>query len=176
MNLKLYWEDIIGYFEEEEWPLSELDDDVKKVVTHIRGDNVTLRVYVWLSELSKTLYMSWVFPNIVPSNKRHAIPDLLNRLNHKIMMGKFVMDPEDGFLSFRIAVSVKGARFSMAQFESFMNSGIWTADQHYPKFMYLIYGDHTVDEVLEEEPRPRLRLVQKTEEQAELFEEDEACT
>jgi len=79
-------------------------------------------------------------------------------------------------MRFRISVSVKGARFSMEQFDSFMNAGIWTADEYYPKFMYLIYGDRTVDEVLEEEPRPQLRLVQKTEEQGELFEEDEVCS
>ena len=90
-------------------------------------------------------------------------------------MGKFIMGPEDGALSFRISVNVTGTRFSMGQFDSFMNSGVWTADEYYPKFMYLIYGDYTVDEVMEEKKKPQLRLVEKTEEQAELFEEDEVC-
>jgi hypothetical protein len=53
-----------------------------------------------------------------------------------------------------------------------MNSGIWTADEHYPKFMYLIYGDRTVDEVLEGKEKPQLKLVEKTEEESEIFEED----
>jgi hypothetical protein len=42
--------------------------------------------------------------------------------------------------------------------------------------MTVIYGDHTVDEVLEGKEKPQLRLVEKVEEQGELFEEDEACT
>jgi hypothetical protein len=82
------------------------------------------------------------------------------------------MNPENGVLSFRISNTVVGARFSAGQFDDCMNWGIWTADEHYPKFMHLIYGDYTVDEVLEEKKKPQLRLVEKTEEQGELFEGD----
>ena len=64
----------------------------------------------------------------------------------------------------------------MGQFDSFIGWGIWTADDYYPKFMSLIYGSHTVDEVLEDKAKPQLRLVEKAEEQGELFEEDEART
>ena len=80
MNLKLYWEKIIEYFEEEDWPLYEIDDEKRTAIAYIRGDNATYRVFVWLSELSKTLYISWASPNIVPAIRRHVIPDLLNRL------------------------------------------------------------------------------------------------
>jgi hypothetical protein len=176
MNLKLYWENIIEYFEEEDWPLNHVNEENRTAITYIRAENATYRVFVWLYYKSKTLNLAWYFPSSVPSSRRHLIIDLLNRLNSQVFMGKFVMDREDGVLSFRISVNVTGTRFSMTQFDSFMNSGVWTADEYYPKFMYLIYGDRTVDEVLEEEPRPRLRLVQKTEEQAELFEEDEVCS
>jgi hypothetical protein len=176
MNLNLYWEKIIEYFEEEDYPLNEVDDDDKTAVTYVRGDNATFRVFVWLAESSETLNLSWVFPNSVPASKNHLIFDLMHRLNYKYLVGKFTMNPENGVLSYRISHTVRGSRFSTAQFEDCMNWGIWTADEHYSKFMYLIYGDYTVDEVLEEKKRPQLRLVEKTEEQGELFEEDEACT
>ena len=65
MNLNLYWEKIIEYFEEEDYPLSELNDEEKTVVSYLRGDNATFRVFVWLAETSETLNMSWVFPNSV---------------------------------------------------------------------------------------------------------------
>ena len=107
MNLKLYWENIIEYFEAEDWPLYEVNDDVKTAVTYIRGDNTTFRAFVWLSEASKTLNLSWVFPNCVPSSRRHVILDLLNRLNHRVFMGKFVMNHENGLLVFRISFSIK---------------------------------------------------------------------
>jgi hypothetical protein len=176
MNLNLYWEKIIEYFEEEDWPLYEVDDEGWTAITYIRGDHASFRVFIWLEGQSKVLNLSWYFPSSVPSSKCHLILDLLNRLNHNFMMGKFVMDPSNGGLAFRISTSVNGARFSMSQFDSMMNCGVWRADEHYPKFMYLIYGDYTVDEVLEEKKKPQLRLVEKTEEQGELFEEDEACT
>jgi hypothetical protein len=176
MNLKLYWENVIEYFEEEDWPLYEVDDDARTAVSYIRGDNATFRFHVWLSEASKNLNLSWVFPSSVPSSRRHVILDLLNKLNYRTFMGKFVMNPEDGLLVFRISVNVRGTRFSMGQFDNFMQAGIWTADEYYPMFMSLTYGNYTVDEVLEGTEKPNLRLVEKTEEQGELFEEDEACT
>jgi hypothetical protein len=176
MNLKLYWENILEYFEVEDWPLSEVNDESRTAVAYIIGENVTFRVFVWLGETSKTLNLTWVFPNSVPTSRKPAILDLLNRLNYRSLVGKFTMNPENGSLSFRISYTVKGSRFSMGQFDDFMSWGIWTADEHYPKFMQLIYGDYTVDEVLEEKKKPHLRLVEKTEEQGELFEEGEACT
>jgi hypothetical protein len=176
MNLNLYWEKIIEYLEEEDYPLSELNDEDKTVVTYLRGDNATFRVFVWLAETSETLNMSWVFPNSVPASRKHLVLNLLNRLNYRYLVGKFIMNPENGTLSYRISYTVKGTRFFMAHFEDCMNWGIWNADEHYLKFMHLIYGDYTVDEVLAEKKKPPLRLVEKTEEQGELFEEDVART
>jgi hypothetical protein len=173
MNLNLYWEKIIEYFEEEDWPLSEVDDEERTAVSYIRGDNVTFRVFVWLAEGSKTLNLTWVFPNRVPASRKHLILDLLNLLNYRVFVGKFIMNPESGALCFRISYTVKGSRFFREQFDDLVTWRIWTADEHYPKFMHLIYGDYTVDEVMEEKKKPQLRLVEKTEEQGELFEEDE---
>ena len=176
MNLQLYWENIIQYFEEEEWLLHEVNDEERTAITYIRGDNATFRVFVWLHGGSETLSLSWYFQSSAPSSKSHVVLDLLNQLNYKLIIGKFAMNPIDGGLAFRISASVTGTRFSTDYFESLWNWGIWRADEHYPKFMSLIYGSYTVDEVLEDKAKPQLRLVEKAEEQGELFEEDEACT
>ena len=170
MNLKLYWEKIIEYFEEENWPLYELDDEKRTAVAYTRGDNTTFRFHVWLNERSKTLNLSWLFPSSVSFSRRHVILDLLNELNCRTFMGKFVMYPEGGLLVFRISVNVTGTRFSMGQFDSFIQAGIWTTDEYYPKFMALIYGGDTVDQVLEGKERPQLRLAEKAEEQGALAE------
>ena len=172
MKLNRYWKKITEYFEEVGFPLYEVADENGTAVTYIRGDNVTFRVFVWLDETSKTLNLSWVFPNSVPANKRPVVLDLLNLLNNRVFVGKFIMSPEDAILSLRISYTVKGSRFSKEQFDDFMNWGIWTADEHYPKFMHLIYGDYTVYEVLEEKIKPKLRLVQKLEEENDVLEED----
>ena len=176
MNLKLYWENVLEYFEEEEWPLYEVDNENKTAVTYVRGDNATFRLFVWLDGESKVLNLGWFYPSNIPANKRHSVLDLLNRLNYRFIMGKLVMNPESGGLALRISVSVDGTRFSVGQFDSSINWGIWAADEFYPKFMSVIYGDYTVDEVLEGKEKPQLRLVEKAEEQGELFEEDEART
>ena len=161
MNSKLYWENIIGHFEEGGWPLYEVNDEERTAITYIRGDNATFRVFVWLHGESETLSLSWYFQTSASLAKRHLVLDLLNHLNYKLIMGKFAMNPEDGGLAFRISASVTGTRFSKDHFESLINYGVWRADEHYPKFMSLIYGDQTVDEVLESKDKPQLRLVDK---------------
>jgi hypothetical protein len=115
MNLNLYWEKIIEYFEEEDYPLSEVDDKNRTAVTYLRGDNATFRVFVWLAETSENLNVSWVFPNSVPASRKLVILDLINRLNYRFLVGKFTMNPENGVLSFRISSTVVGARFSAFQ-------------------------------------------------------------
>jgi len=176
MNLRLYWENIIQYFEEEEWLLYEVNEEDRTAITYIRGENATFRVFVWLHEGSETLSLSWYFQSSAPASERHLVLDLLNQLNYRLIIGKFVTNPVDGGLAFRISASLTGRRYSRDHFESLWNWGIWRADEHYPKFMSLIYSDHTVDEVLAGKEKPQLRLVEKTEEQGELLEEDEACT
>ena len=172
MKVNRYWKKIVEYFEEVGFSLYEVADESRTAVTYIRGDNVTFRVFIWLAGTSKTLNLSWVFPNSVPASKKPVVLDLLNILNNEVLVGKFIMSPENGILSLRISYTVRGSRFSKDQFDDFMNWGIWTADEHYPKFMHLIYGDYTVYEVLEEKIRPKLRLVQKLEEENDVLEED----
>ena len=172
MKVNRYWKKIIEYFEEVGFSLYDVNVESRAAVTYIRGDNVTFRVFIWLAETSKTLNLSWVFPNSVPASRKPVVLDQLNILNNEVFVGKFIMSPENGILSLRISYTVKGSRFSKEQFDDFMNWGIWTADEHYPKFMHLIYGDYTVWEVLEEKIRPKLRLVQKLEEENDVLEED----
>ena len=106
MNVNLYWENLLGYFEEEEWSLHEVNDDERTAITYIRGDNASFRVFIWLHGESETLSLSWYFQSSAPSSKSHVVLDLLNQLNYKLIIGKFAMNPVDGGLAFRISASV----------------------------------------------------------------------
>jgi hypothetical protein len=176
VDFKTYWKNLLEYFEEEDWPLNDADNEEGTATTYTSGDNLTLRLFVWLDADTKILHLSWYYPNSVPPNRRHIVLDLLSRLNYRILVGKFVMNPEDGRLALRISYSVNGTGFSKDQFDSSIGWGVWTADDHYQKFMSLIYSNYTVDEVLEGRGKPQLKLVEKPQEQGELFEEDGAHT
>ena len=52
--------------------------------------------------------------------------------------------------------------------DNLMGRGIYLADEHYPKFMSLIYGNWSVDEVLEGKGQPQLHVVGSSEEREEI--------
>lgn len=172
MDFKKYWKSLLEYFEEEDWSLSDANRERGTATTYMRGDHLTLKLFIWLDVDTETLNLSWYYPNCVPPNRRHLVLDLLSRLNYRIFVGKFVMNPDDGTLALRISYSVKGTRFSREQFDSSIGWGVWTADDHYQKFMSLIYGNFTVDQVMSDKCQPQLSLVEKRKDQGELFEGD----
>jgi hypothetical protein len=172
MNFKRYWEEIIGSLEEEGFTLYNVDDEGLQAVMLIKWDNTTFRLFIWLDEESKNFNLCWYFLDTVPSNKIHMVLDLLNRLNYGLQWGKFVMHPDNGTLAFRLALPMTAERFSLALFADLLRKGSSVANENHPKFMNMIYGDYTAVEVPEEKKKPQLRLVEKTEEQGELFEED----
>jgi hypothetical protein len=164
MNFEVCWKKIIEYFDDEDWSLSEVDHDDRTAAAYIRGDHVVWRIFVWLGEDTKTLNLAWHYPNIVPANKFPLIFELISRLNYSIFIGKFVINQKSGALSFRINISVKYFPFSKRYFDNLLGWGNYSADEHYPKFMSLIYGGWTVDEVLEGKGVPGLQLVKSPEE------------
>ena len=86
MNVKLHWENIIQYFEEEDWSLYEVNEEERTAITYIRGENATFRVFVWLHEGSETLSLSWYFQSSAPPSKLHLVLDLLNQLIKRILL------------------------------------------------------------------------------------------
>ena len=95
MDFETYWEKILEYFKEEDWLLNDADNERGTASTYMRGDNLTLSLFIWLDVDTKTLNLSWYYPNTVPPNRLHLVLDLLSRLNYRIFVGKFVMNTED---------------------------------------------------------------------------------
>jgi hypothetical protein len=168
MSFKVYWKKMLEYFEDEDWPLYDVDHEDRSAIAYMKGDHLTLRIFVWLDEGSKTLNLSWHYPNAVPRTKYHLILELMNQLNYRTFVGKFVMNANDGSLSYRISLPVKHLPFSKKHFEELIWRGMFAADEEYPKFMSLIYGGWTVDEVLEGKGQPYLQVVSPSEEAEEV--------
>jgi len=154
-----HWKKLLKYLADREYPICDVDDESKGILTYISGDYVSLRLFVWLDKKSKTLDARWYYPTNVPLNKHHIVLDLMNRLNYRILYGGFIMDPEDGFLIFRISVPISDTDFVNERLDKVFGVGLCAADEEYPKFMSVIYGEPTAGEVLEGKGQPQLKIV-----------------
>lgn len=159
MDFELLWKQLLNYFTVRGYSLCNLEDEDKAVFIHLNGDNVSLRLFSWLGTKTENLEARWYYPTNVPRNKRLVVLDLMNRLNYTIIYGGFQMNPEDGGLMFRISLPLFTSNLVHEQLDEIFGIGLSAADEEYPKFMSLIYGSCSVEEVLEGKGQHQLRIV-----------------
>jgi hypothetical protein len=158
------WDYLLKYFYDDGWQLCKVEEDRMRVHGHLIKKNVHMTVCVWLEEEPLSLNVDLLYPNAVPKHRRHAVLDLINRLNYDITFGKFLMYHEDGSLLFNTAEPIYDLKLIPVQLNALIGRGSSAADDHYPKFMHLIYGDFTVKQAMENNARPHLKLVYPCEE------------
>lgn len=75
------------------------------------------------------------FPIMIPEDKRFMFVNLLNKLNLKLQLGYFVLDPEDGELTFRIVCPVDKGAINMAIVIVAIGNGINTMEKYFHEFL-----------------------------------------
>lgn len=82
-------------------------DEEKEVFTfQLTSDNTSYRQRLIPLEDEELLFVTTSFPIKVPEDKRFIFSNLLNKINYSQMLGYFVMDSDDGEISFRISCPV----------------------------------------------------------------------
>ena len=78
------------------------------------------------------------FPIMVPEDKRFLMTTLLNKLNHSLILGHYVMDPEDGEISFRVSCPVDDGAINKTIVLVAIGNSITTMDNHLPELLSAI--------------------------------------
>ena len=78
------------------------------------------------------------FPIMVPEDKRFLMNSLLNKLNHSLILGLYVMDPEDGEISFRVSCPVDDGAINKTIVLIAIGNSITTMDNHLPELLSAI--------------------------------------
>ena len=75
---------------------------------------------------------------MVPEDKRFLMTSLLNKLNHSLILGHYVMDPEDGEISFRVSCPVDDGAINKTIVLVAIGNSITTMDNHLPELLSAI--------------------------------------
>ena len=78
------------------------------------------------------------FPIMVPEDKRFLMNSLLNKLNHSLLLGHYVMDPEAGEISFRVSCPVDDGAINKTIVLVAIGNSITTMDNHLPELLAAI--------------------------------------
>ena len=79
-----------------------------------------------------------IFPIMVPEDKRFLMTSLLNKLNHSLILGHYVMDPEDGEIAFRVSCPVDDGAINKTIVLVAISNSITTLDKHLPELLAAI--------------------------------------
>ena len=89
-----------------------------------------------------------IFPIMVPEDKRFLMTSLLNKLNHSLILGHYVMDPEDGEISFRVSCPVDDGAINKTIVLVAISNSISTIDKHLPELLAAMGNLPTTTSVL----------------------------
>jgi len=150
-------EQILAYFQENDWPLDEVDTAAGRVFTTYRGRNVVLEVEICLNLEWKLLQVTLLLPEMAPPRRLAEAMAVVNRINYKLPLGHFEIGPEDRQLAFYTAVPLTDQMEVGPLFETLLAWTVDIVDQEHPRLMQAIYASGGADEAtledLDEPPR-----------------------
>lgn len=74
----------------------------------IQNDNAAFRFKIVADDENDLLVVVGFFPVFIPKSSLECMYKYVNELNYKTVAGKFVINPDDGELTFRLATNVDG--------------------------------------------------------------------
>lgn len=113
----------------------DYDQENEVFYYHLTSELTTYRQRLVPLEDEELLVTITSFPIKVPEDKRFLFASLLNNLNHSLLLGFYVMDPEDGEITFRISCPVDGGAINNNIVIVSVCTSIQTFDKHLPELL-----------------------------------------
>jgi len=123
-----------------------VDDEL---VAEVEGNWCNYRLWFsWQADLQGMMLIS-AFDTKIPKSARPQVHELLCLINERIWLGHFDMSSEDGSISFRHGVLMKGAtNVSEAQMSELMDVAFEECERFYPAFQSVVWGGQTPADAL----------------------------
>ena len=105
--------------------------------------------FTWQEELG-VLIFSCGFDTKLPEHKRKAVYPLLAAVNEKMWLGHFDIDSEEGAITFRHALLLRGGQGATSeQIEDLMDIAIAECDRFFPAFQTVAWGGSDTQDALQ---------------------------
>ncbi len=130
-----------------DWVFDRPNDE--EIAVQVPGRWCDYNLYFAWNEPAGAMHFTLAFDIRVPDRKRPVVNELLALANEKMWMGHFVVWREEGLLTYRHALPLRGSTGpTMQQIEDLMHNGIAECERFYPAFQYAIWGGKTAADAL----------------------------
>ena len=120
-----------GGFEDRDLEWHETTDD-EVIRADIAGENGTWACFVVAREKDSRCTIYSQAPWETPEELRHAMAELITRINFGLPLGNFEMDYNDGEVRFKTSIDVSGTRLSAELFDDLYEPNVATMDIYLP--------------------------------------------
>ncbi|MGF1639629.1 MAG: YbjN domain-containing protein [Rhodospirillales bacterium] len=130
-----------------DWVFDRPSDE--EIAIQVPGRWCDYNLYFAWNAPAGAMHFTLAFDIRVPDRKRPVVNELLALANEKLWMGHFAVWHEEGLITYRHALPLRGsAGPTLQQIEDLMQNGIIECERFYPAFQYVIWGGKAAAEAL----------------------------
>ena len=122
----------------------------EEILAEVKGDWCDYRIwFTWQAELG-VLMFSCAMESKVPACHHQALYPMIAQMNQKLWLGHFDFCEEQGELTFRHALLLRGtAGVSSEQLEDMIDIAVMECDRFYPALQSVLWGGRTLKDALD---------------------------
>ena len=130
-----------------DWDFDRISDE--QIAMAVEGLWRTYSITLAWSPYDETLRLICTFEMQPPEDKRAELALLLDKANDLIWTGCFNLWPDQGLMVFRYGLTLAGeAMPTPGQIDAMLKGAVLAAEQFYPAFQLVAWGDETADQAL----------------------------
>ncbi len=125
------FETLLGYFEEDGWPLERVEGE-PALVGLFAGDRAqsSWNVYATAIEAQQRVIVYSILPLRARPEDMPRATELLHRLNYGMVLGNFELDMDDGEIRYKTSIDVEGDRLSKPLWMHVVAANVLTVDRY----------------------------------------------
>jgi len=151
---KSLFDRVAGFLDANDWHYNaESEKGYFSMGCRIKEASVRVIIDVFESEEWKRIMTFSIYPVFVPENRRSAVLEAMNRINHVLVYGNFEMDPADGEIRFRTSVE-SDCDIGESMMDRVLNGNLAGSDKHFAALMAVSFGGVAPEGVKEIASRP----------------------
>ena len=122
--------------------------DASAIITRIKGENGKIDTYAQVLTDKKSILIFSELPIKIPASKKLIIYEFISRINTQMILNTFLYIESKAAVNLKTSLSFEGITLNDKIYRQLLYSNFATADYYSPLFYALIFGDHTIDEIL----------------------------
>jgi len=157
---KSLFDRVAGFLDANDWHYNaESEKGYFSMGCRIKEASVRVIIDVFESDEWRRVMTFSIYPVFVPENRRSAVLEAMNRINHVLVYGNFEMDPADGEIRFRTSVE-SDSDISESMMDRVLNGNLAGSDKHFAALMAVSFGGVAPEGVKEIASRPENATLQ----------------